>query len=311
MGLRDLLEKRNGADLEPEPWTAGGFILEKVLSLDIVSALAGDRQLTDPEKAFVDEFRRDHTMTFYSELLYTITHQYFPPHDAEGLWKQILQHKFDMSAVLHRNVRIAVASLDYLSNLKSELSSPTVIDETFVAEIVRRSIRDGLTSLFNHSTCFQKIKTELSRYQRYNTVFSIMMIDIDNFKKINDRYGHQEGDKILAMLGTMMEEETRDSDICCRYGGEEFTIILPSTGLGETCLLAERLRSRVERSMPVGRRVTLSIGVASCHKQTATAQSIIDEADSALYRAKRSWKNRVIAIAENGEFIDVQKEKTA
>ena len=263
------------------------------LSLDAVSAFAGDRPLTEQEKGVFDDSKKTRGDKFFSCLLYTITHQYFPPALARNLWEEILRHKYEMSALLMRNIRITVASLDYLSNLKGELHSPTVIDETRIAAIVELSLRDGLTKLYNHSTCYQKIQDELNRFNRYGTIFSIMMIDIDDFKNVNDQSGHVEGDRVLSILGTLLKEETRLADICCRYGGEEFIIILPSTDIQEAGVFAERVRLMVEKSRPSGHRVTVSIGVASCGEKLTTAQSLVEKADAEMYKAKKHGKNRV------------------
>jgi diguanylate cyclase (GGDEF)-like protein len=285
------------------------LLFDSALSLDLVSAFAGDRPLLDREKCQIEEYRKNRETKFYSDLLYAVTHQYFPNPDAETLWNQILRHKFDMSTIMKRNIRITVATLDYLSNLKGELHSPTVIDEARIAEIVQQTRRDGLTRLYNHATCYQKIEAELKRFERYGTIFSLMMMDIDNFKKINDRYGHPEGDRILAILGGIITRETRDSDISCRYGGEEFSVILPSTEIKEAFILAERLRGIVEYTVPFGKKVTISIGVASCRTGADSAHSLVAKADSALYHAKRSGRNRVVTITEMGSFKEVARER--
>jgi two-component system, cell cycle response regulator len=266
---------------------------ENSMTFDLVSGLAGDRQLSEQENAVLSDLKKKRGELFYSDLLHTITHQFFPPAVAENIWNQILRHKYDMSYTLKRNIRIAVASLDFLSNLTSELRSPTVIDEHRIAGIIDLSLRDGLTRLFNHTACFHKIKLELSRFERYGTVVSLMMIDIDDFKKINDTYGHTEGDGVLAILGKVINREIRDTDICCRYGGEEFTVILPSTDIHEAGKLAERLREKVEQSLPQGKLVTISIGVTSCDNKINSAQLLVDRADAALYLAKRNGKNRI------------------
>lgn len=268
------------------------------LSLDTVSAYAGDRPLTEQEKIVFDDSKKTRGDMFFSCLLYTITHQYFPSAIARDLWEEILRHKYEMSSLLMRNIRITVASLDYLSNLKGELHSPTVIDETRIAAIVELSLRDGLTKLYNHSTCYQKIQDELNRFNRYGTIVSIMMIDIDDFKNINDQFGHVEGDRVLSVLGMQLKEETRLADICCRYGGEEFIIILPSTEIQEAGIFAERVRAMVENSILLGRRITVSIGVASCGENLKTAQSLVEKADASLYKAKKQGKNRVVIWTE-------------
>jgi diguanylate cyclase (GGDEF)-like protein len=267
------------------------------LSLDLVSALAGDRELTDSEKATIDTVSKDRGANFFTDLLYTVTHQLFQPSLAEDLWNKILQHKYTMSAVLNRNIRIAVATLDYLSNLTAELHSVTLSDESYISELVRLSIHDGLTGLFNHSSCFQKIGMELKRYARYGTNVSLMMIDIDNFKEINDRFGHQMGDDVLATLGKIIREEAREPDSCCRYGGEEFVVIMPLTESSEAVILAERLRERIAHSSFDGRSITISIGVASCGENAATSQELVKKADTALYEAKKNGRNRVVVSA--------------
>jgi diguanylate cyclase (GGDEF)-like protein len=266
---------------------------ENAMTFDLISGLAGDRQLTEQENSLLNELKKARGELFYSDLLHAITHQFFRPEVAENLWNQILRHKYDMSFALKRNIRVAVASLDFLSNLTGDLHSPTVIDEKRIAGIIDHSLRDGLTQLFNHTTCFHKIKQELSRFERYGTQVSIMMIDIDDFKKINDTYGHTEGDGVLGLLGKIIVAEIRDADTCCRYGGEEFTVIMPSTGIRDAGALAERLREKVEQSMPMGKRVTISIGVASCNTTVSSAQLLVNKADAALYLAKTNGKNRV------------------
>jgi diguanylate cyclase (GGDEF)-like protein len=266
---------------------------EDVLPLDLVSAIAGDRQLTETEKRRVGDLRAARGGLFHSDLLYAITHQYFAPDVAADLWSRILRHKYEMSSAMRRNIRIAVASLDYLSNLTAELPSAKLISEARIAEIVRLAQRDGLTGLYNHTCCYQQIDMALVHHLGCGAPVSVMMIDIDDFKAINDRHGHQEGDRVLAETGKTIAEATRGSDICCRYGGEEFTVILPATGAQEAGHLAERLRSGVEQARPGGRAVTVSIGVASCGPETCTAQELVRRADAALYRAKAEGKNRV------------------
>jgi diguanylate cyclase (GGDEF)-like protein len=300
MELENILNRDLAAGEETAIEQLGGPVADNALTLDLVSAFAGDRPLTEAEKHFIDDFRKVRGSKFYPDLLYSITHQFFPPEAAENLWKQILSHKYEMSFIMKRNIRIAVATLDYLSNLTGEMPSPTVIDETRMTAIIQLTLRDGLTKLFNHTACYQRIEMELSRFERYGTVVSIMMIDIDDFKELNDRFGHVEGDKILAQLGMIFKQETRDPDICCRYGGEEFTVILPSTDSREAGILAERLRMKVEQSMPAGRKVTVSMGVASCDAVTHTSTVLVKKADAALYEAKKSGKNRVVVSAKTG-----------
>lgn len=126
-------------------------------------------------------------------------------------------------------------------------------------------------------------------------------------KKINDQSGHVEGDRVLTALGKILKEETRLTDITCRYGGEEFLIILPSTGIQEAGVFAERVRFRVEKSIPAGHRVTVCVGVASCSVNLKTAQSLVEKADIALYNVKNHGKNGVsvwIGKEETEQLLD-------
>ena len=275
-----------------------GHLLEDgVLTLNLVSAFAGDRPMTEPETAVFEGLKRTRDGEFFSDLLYAVTHEWFAPAIAEALWNEILRHKVDLSQAVRRNVGVAVAALDYLSNLKGVLNSPTLMGESHVAEITRLALRDGLTQLFNHSTCLERIAMEVRIYLRYGRAASLLMLDVDDFKQINDHYGHQAGDSVLAALGAVIDTSSRGSDICCRYGGDEFAVILPATDSREAGLLAERLRVNAEHGMPDGRQVTVSIGVASCSQNTSTAQTLVEKADAALYRAKRCGKNQVVVSA--------------
>jgi len=276
-----------------------GLLADNALSLDLVSALAGDRQLTQTEKIHLGDLKKNRGRRFFSDLLYSITHQFFPPEVAEGLWTDILRHKYEMSTALMRNVGIVVASLDYLSNITTNMDSATIVGEVDIAEIVGLSMRDGLTGLFNHSYFYQQIDMEVRRYVRYGTSVSLVLIDIDDFKKVNDTFGHQEGDRILAAMGRNLADVARDSDICCRYGGEEFAVILPLTDIHVAGVIANRLRTKLAELLSDGcTMVTVSIGVVSCDEKTRSSRELVKKADAALYQAKRSGKNRVVVIAD-------------
>lgn len=237
------------------------LLVEDVISLDLVSALAGDRELTAEESAWVLRLREVRDSTFFTDLLFTITHQYFRPRIAEDLWNKILRHKYEMSSAMKRNIRISVASLDFLSNLEEALPAAKVVAEDRMVDIVRRSVRDGLTGLFNHAFFYRSLGGEIRRYERDGTAVSLVMADIDNFKAINDLHGHQEGDSLLAGVAAVIGLVARKSDTCCRYGGDEFAVILRSTDIADAIRLAERLRREVAEAPIGGRSITLSLGV--------------------------------------------------
>jgi two-component system cell cycle response regulator len=156
---------------------------------------------------------------------------------------------------------------------------------------------DPLTGLFNRRALTDKLEQEMDRAARYATRLTCLMIDIDNFKQINDTYGHLVGDHVLRQIAVLLKREQRSVDIVARYGGEEFVVLLPETTVSESRSFAERILRRVaqhdfgEAGKPV--RVTISIGVASYpDEQITDGESLLKLADSRLYRAKTEGRNR-------------------
>jgi diguanylate cyclase (GGDEF)-like protein len=167
------------------------------------------------------------------------------------------------------------------------------------------SITDPLTGLLNRRYLEERLTDELNRSQRYDYSMSCLMIDIDDFKSYNDRNGHQAGDVALKMTAHALKASLRSADVACRYGGEEFCIVLPQTSLGEAEVIAERMRERVAskeypfgKSQPLG-AVTVSIGISSFALHIDTAEKVIAAADRALYNAKRKGKNQIEFYTEN------------
>ena len=281
-----------------------GILADNALSLDMVSALAGDRWLTDAENDHLSDLKKTRGPRFFSDVLYSIAHLHFRAEIAENLWAEVLRHKAELSTVLGRNVRVAVAALDYLSNITDNMGSATLVSEAYIQEVIGLSLRDGLTGLFNHSYFYQQIDFEVRRSFRYGSPVSLMLIDIDDFKTVNDTYGHRAGDSVLSAMGGTLMRVARDSDICCRYGGEEFAVILPMTDGQEAGAIANRLKLELAEHLSDGRIVTVSIGVSSSGKMTRTYRDIVERADAALYKVKKSGKNRVMVVVDGGAGPD-------
>ena len=272
-----------------------GTTASDAMSVDLVSAFAGDREMTDAEGHFIRRLKNRRGNVFFSDLFYAVSHHYFAPEIAKALWSKVLSHKRLISKRLGRNVRITVATLDYLSNIRNELTAPTLICEAYVSEIANLSMRDGMTGLFNHSSCYELLELELRHHRRYGGGVSFLLLDIDGFKSVNDRNGHQEGDRILVELAKTLTEQTRESDICCRLGGDEFGVILPYTSaLDETFEVAERIRTKAASIPCGGQRIAISVGVAVCNNATMSPRAIVERADRALYEAKMNGKNQVV-----------------
>jgi diguanylate cyclase (GGDEF)-like protein len=166
-------------------------------------------------------------------------------------------------------------------------------------ETRENSLRDALTGCFNRAHAIETLKAELRRAQRARTPLSMIMFDVDKFKTVNDTYGHLAGDQLLAEVGKRLGELLRTSDVKCRYGGDEFLLILPDTPAAGSRQLAESLRREMSHiALPTAEgelTVTVSLGVVTAVKDEMDAQALIARADKALYRAKHSGRNRVFA----------------
>lgn len=167
-------------------------------------------------------------------------------------------------------------------------------------EILRsQSIRDVLTGLFNRLYMEESVDQEIYRARRHQTPIGIIMLDLDHFKEFNDTLGHNGGDAILRELGHLLRGRFREEDIACRYGGDEFVIVLPNTSLANSHKLAEQLRAQI-KSLSVQYRhqnvgpFTASIGIAIFPDHGMTKEDVIGAADAALYYAKREGGDRVI-----------------
>ena len=183
------------------------------------------------------------------------------------------------------------------------------IENVDLHETVRRqAVTDELTGLFNLRHFHETLDSEIERSRRFGTEVGLAMMDIDDFKQINDTFGHQQGDLVLLEVGRVLRNLSRDIDEPARYGGEEMAVILPQTDVEGAALLAERMRAAIEL-LEIERldgdgalRVTASFGVASLPVCARDKESLIAEADAALYRAKRAGKNRV----ERGEMVTAE-----
>jgi diguanylate cyclase (GGDEF)-like protein len=166
-------------------------------------------------------------------------------------------------------------------------------------ELKRRAAHDGLTGLRNHLEFYALLASELARGQRFNRPVSLLMLDIDHFKRVNDAHGHQAGDAVLKKLSELLCRAVRTIDSVCRYGGEEITVILPETDLDAAADMAERLRAAVE-ALPFDANagaplhITASFGVASWPLHADNSQTLVAAADAAMYTAKRTGRNRVV-----------------
>ncbi|MBL8796691.1 MAG: GGDEF domain-containing protein [Planctomycetia bacterium] len=167
---------------------------------------------------------------------------------------------------------------------------------TRINRMQQHAVFDAVTGLRNHRYFQVRLRDELKRSDRQSVATALLLLDLDDFKKVNDQHGHTVGDQVLRLVGTVLERNARAADVVCRYGGEEFAAILPETGLMDAAQVAERF-CRAVRESTSAPRVTLSIGVACYPEHGATSDQLLAAADTALYRAKDAGKNCVKVAA--------------
>jgi len=179
-----------------------------------------------------------------------------------------------------------------LESLASQIAMP-VENSRLYAKAEQRARVDELTGLFNRRHFDERLGEEIDRHSRYGGMLSLIFLDLDFFKAYNDKHGHLAGDKVLALIGQLIEKSIRNIDIAFRYGGDEFAVLLPQSGVDEAFVVAERVRTKIASEMRKKKfRITISIGLASWPSDGVTPDGLINAADKALYYTKQTGGNR-------------------
>lgn len=187
----------------------------------------------------------------------------------------------------------------------ADICAGAIQNAHYFEQVRQLAYRDGLTSVFNRRYFESQILQEISRAERYEGTLSVLMLDLDGFKKLNDEFGHLLGDEVLRRVSAIFSENLRKSDILCRYGGDEFAVLLPSTAGQNATKVAEKLRAAVAScEFPgVPRPVTLTIGVAAYPLHGRDRDDLIKAADNALYAAKQAGRNRVVCATKAATLL--------
>ena len=233
----------------------------------------------------------------FSELMFRMTHEVYREDKAKKLWNNINTHRKNLDRKIGRDLGMMVAALDYLSNISKDISNPKIIDDLRIEEAADLATRDTLTGLYLRGVFDFSIERMVKEHLRSKRPLSLMMMDVDDFKRINDIYGHQTGDIVLREVGQLIQENIRISDFPARYGGEEFAIILPDTNIEPATLIADKLCNGMHQGLSLKKpSITISIGLCCLsEKIDMSAIELIRQADTALYQAKTSGKNKVVS----------------
>ncbi len=269
--------------------------------VDILAILAGDSGVDDHKMELLLESLGPLGDEYHRDLLELLTEQIFDPSEARGLWKGIVRHKRKMESSLGRPVGVRVAAADYLTNRRPVLDSPRIVARQHMQRLNSQVRLDPLTELLNRRSIDSSLRREMQRSRRYNTVFTVMLIDVDHFKAVNDQQGHVAGDAVLVEIARRLSSACRETDTVGRWGGDEMLIILPETAPVDAQILSERLRRDIRRKPILLHNgevwdTTISIGIAAYPEHGTVAQELVDAASGALRSAKSDGRD-IEAIA--------------
>lgn len=233
----------------------------------------------------------------YQALALAVANLSVPEGEALATFERLAAHQERMQAALGRPIGLKAAALDLLENVERALKVEQDSASPSYWQLEQMAYRDQLTGLHNFRFFSARLAEEAQRAKRYRHQLSLVMLDIDHFKKFNDTHGHQAGNSALQQLARVVKDTVRDTDSVARYGGEEFALILPETTKRLAHELAERVRANVEAN-PVllgghHHKVTVSLGVATIPRDAFGGQALVEAADQALYRSKQAGRNQV------------------
>ncbi|OLB48454.1 MAG: hypothetical protein AUI08_11160 [Gemmatimonadetes bacterium 13_2_20CM_2_65_7] len=221
-------------------------------------------------------------------------HARFSEREAADRAQAIEAHRRDLGSRLGRNVGAVVAAVDYMLNISGDLVAPTIVEHEELEQLEHRSITDPLTGLYNRYHFDAALQREIARCRRYGVTLSLLLVDIDRLKPLNDRWGHQAGDRALSRVSAAIQKGLRGTDIAARIGGDEFAIILPDTDAVAGLIVAARMRRHLVEDGST--MVTVSGGLVELPREVVqgSGTQLMATADVALYAAKKSGGNCVV-----------------
>lgn len=249
----------------------------------------------------LERLRENSDQSFLVDLFKVLVHHEFDADEAKRYWSEILDHARQMQELLGRPVGFRVALLDFFVNRNRILKNPMIIEIALFDEMLKNSLLDELTQVYNRRYFDRSFMREINRARRHGTEVSLFVFDVDDFKQYNDQNGHVAGDVVLHRVGELLLQRFRQEDIPCRYGGEEFVVIMPETNTPQALTVAARFFEDLRSAPFDGGQVTISGGIAHYPDHGQDAGTIFLQADRCLYRAKRHGKNRIYIPSQENE----------
>ncbi len=228
----------------------------------------------------------------FSSFFYVLTHFEFSEDQAKTIYKEIKQIQKEMELLLKRKIDFRVVMLDYFINSLKIFKNPVTIEIQILEHLQNQAIFDELTNLYNRRFIFYFFNKELDRAKRHKHELTVILFDIDNFKKINDSMGHLVGDNVLRLFAKVLKDNIRNEDTLGRIGGEEFLLILPETSIYNSTKLINRIRDILSEISDNKLFFTFSSGISGYPYHGEDAMTLLHLADKSLLKAKVEGKNR-------------------
>jgi diguanylate cyclase (GGDEF)-like protein len=271
------------------------LLKENHLTNKLIEIVAGEREGTAEEQDKLRQITGKCPERIYAEAVYMLTHKHIEDaQEAQALFEDILRHRSELSRSLSRMISVEVAALDFLQNIRNVLKNPTIIEADQYHAFAYKAMVDQTTMTFDRDLLDADLDAEIEKAKRFGTVFSILFLDLDDLKEINDTYGHEAGNVALRRVSECARRNLRKYDSIYRYGGDEFVVLLPSTDTDRASTISYRILDLLQKvaAEEPPRRIGASIGIASFgNNRIKSRRELLEAADKALYQAKRSGKN--------------------
>jgi len=279
------------------------------INIKLIEILAGDNKGLAADKKIINQYKKELGDAFYVEVIYFLTHVFIKdPREAKNTFGKIIKHKIRMEAKLNRMISIQVAVLDYFRNQKEMLHDYTIIKEAKMTSIAKSAVSDLGRRIFDKRILFYDLDGMVKQVKKDGVRFSTLFVDLDGLKKINDKFGHAAGDKVIEKVIAVLLSHARGTDSVYRFGGEEFVVLLPRTTKIYAQMIASKILEAARRTpLKVNNSVIdieVSIGVSSFNRSNVeNVKTLLEVADAALFKAKRSGKEKISIFDGNRKTI--------
>ncbi|MCB4791887.1 MAG: phosphoenolpyruvate--protein phosphotransferase [Elusimicrobia bacterium] len=279
------------------------------INIKMIEILAGDTRGTASDAKLIKQYKKELGNAFYVEVIYFLTHIFIKsPGEAKNTFNKIVKHKKHIESKLKRRISIQVAVLDFFRNQKEIMHDSTIIKEAQITSIAKSAVLDLGSKLFDKRILFHDLDIKIKQIRKDGGKLSILFIDLDKLKKINDKFGHIAGDKVVNKVVAVLLKHRKKSDIVYRFGGDEFVVLLPECSKKHAQLIASKLFKAVRKTSFKANNgmidISVSIGVSFFNRSNVDdAKTLLEVADDALYKAKRSGKEKISIFDRNKKTI--------